>query len=66
MTDPFPDVDKTLEAVRLCSDAAGKRKGVFGVVECPRCKGKLHWRTARSNGHIHACCDTLNCTEFIQ
>ena len=32
-----------------------------GVMECPLCKGKLHYSTASSNGHFHASCETEGC-----
>ena len=41
-------------------------KGDSGTVECPACKGIVHWTRARSNGHRWARCETENCIAFIE
>lgn len=38
-----------------------------GVVECPICKGKLHFtRAINYNGHVHAMCETDHCLGWIE
>jgi len=32
-----------------------------GAVECPRCKGRVTWVRAPSNGHISGACQTKGC-----
>ena len=32
-----------------------------GEVECPRCKGRVTWVRAPSNGHISGACQTKGC-----
>ncbi len=41
--------------------------GASGVVECPKCKGKLQWRRAVGyNNHVHARCDTPDCLSWME
>lgn len=37
-----------------------------GVIECPACHGRLHWGRARTNGHVHARCETAGCLAWMQ
>ena len=32
-----------------------------GVIECPKCKGKLHYTRAESNNHVWGNCETQDC-----
>lgn len=45
-------------------DLCGKRGGA-GVIECPVCKGRLHWSIA-SNGHCHGKCETPDCVSWME
>ncbi len=40
--------------------------GSSGIVECVKCKGKLHWSRAACNGHIHAKCETDDCLSWME
>jgi hypothetical protein len=43
------------------------RKEDFGeVVECPACKGKLHLRIYKYNGHVHGRCETEGCVAWME
>lgn len=44
----------------------GKGTGGAGVVECPECKGVLHWGIAKYNGHIRMRCETEGCISFME
>lgn len=43
--------------------ATGKQSG---FVECPKCGGKLRFAVAKSNGHVHAQCETQSCIGWIE
>ena len=36
-----------------------------GIIECPKCKGKLRY-TRHSNGHVWGKCETENCLSWLQ
>ncbi len=58
-------MEKALEAV---APLRRKYKGqdYNGVIDCPICAGKLHFRHAKYNGHIHARCETENCVSWME
>jgi len=61
--------ERTGKAIKAIIDHAGKYvkgQGKQGVIECPTCKGKLHYSRAGYNGHIHASCETVGCVRFMQ
>ena len=38
-----------------------------GILECPKCKGRLHWtRAIAYNGHVHARCETEDCLAWME
>lgn len=37
-----------------------------GVIECPKCKGKLHLSQAAYNGHVWGKCETEGCVSWMQ
>jgi hypothetical protein len=37
------------------------KKGTSGTTECPKCKGRLRWSIAGSNGHCHVACQNPEC-----
>ena len=46
---------------------ATEKKMHSGVIDCPKCGGdRLHWSRARSNGHVHARCETNDCLGWIE
>lgn len=61
-TDSDKHVINTLSAFAIIV-GTGKYKG---HIECPSCKGKLHFTRAKSNGHVWAKCETKDCISFIQ
>ena len=42
-----------------------KNKDARGEIECPACKGKLHYSIASYNGHIWGKCETEKCLEWM-
>ncbi len=36
-----------------------------GIVECPKCKGKLHYNVASLNGHVWGKCETKDCLAWM-
>ncbi len=40
--------------------------GKSGVIECPCCKGKLHYSRAGYSGHVHARCETADCVAWME
>lgn len=44
-----------------------KRSGhLSGLICCPNCFGSLQYSQARSNGHIHAHCQTRLCVSWME
>lgn len=43
-----------------------KGRDASGTIECPKCKGKLHWRHAGYNNHMRVCCETPECVNWIE
>jgi len=35
-----------------------------GVIECPKCQGKLHLHQSSYNGHVHGQCETPDCVSW--
>lgn len=55
-------IAKTMLAAGLIDAAPAKR----GILECPVCKGRLHYSVAACNGHRRAKCETEDCINFIE
>lgn len=36
------------------------------VIECPKCKGRLHLSQAAYNGHVHGHCETKGCVSWME
>jgi hypothetical protein len=51
-----------IQAIR--ADAKEKSRSA-GHVECPKCKGKLGYSIARSNGHVWGKCETTGCLSWM-
>ena len=49
-------------ALRTIKALAGDR----GVIDCPTCRGRLHWSRAPENGHVWGKCETEECVAWIQ
>jgi len=41
-----------------------KKKGASGSIECPKCKGELHYSIAGGNHHIWGRCKTEGCLSW--
>lgn len=37
-----------------------------GAIECPACKGRLLLVQAAYNGHVHGCCQTPGCLQWME
>lgn len=58
------DFNRIVTARRAILDA-GAKPSTRGVIECPNCKGRLHWSMA-FNKHIHASCETPKCCAWME
>jgi hypothetical protein len=45
---------------------ANRGKDASGTIECPKCKGKLHWRHVGYNNHMRVQCETPECCNWIE
>lgn len=36
------------------------------VIECPKCKGRLHLSIAATNGHVWGKCETEGCLAWME
>ncbi len=36
------------------------------VIECPKCKGRLHLSQSSYNGHVHGHCETPECVSWME
>lgn len=56
-----------LEQIGICRAAIIETGKSSGEIDCPACgKGKLRFSVARSNGHVHACCTTRLCMQWME
>ncbi len=62
MTDQFKSIT---DAIKLCREHAGGKRGIAGTVECPKCKGTLYYTVAASNGHLWGRCETKDCLAWM-
>lgn len=42
------------------------RVGNREVIECPKCKGRLHLSQSSYNGHVHGNCETEGCVSWME
>jgi hypothetical protein len=49
---------------RIAADTRGKERPVFGVIECPRCGGRLSYAIRGPRAHAGKCL-TANCLDWI-
>ena len=59
-------VDDFLKFMPLARNAMIATKSDGGCMDCPKCGQGLRWSKARSNGHIHAKCDTEGCLSWME
>ena len=45
----------------IAADPAGS-----GTVECPTCKGRIHWARDSYSDHLHGQCETDGCLRWMQ
>ncbi len=62
MEEIFRGIDKATENIKLLHGKSNAR----GTIECPICKGKLHYTVASLNGHVHGKCETENCLSWME
>lgn len=62
------DAKKDMELIcTVCSEAQKRLPdGGSEVVECPKCKGKLHISVANVNKHVWGKCETTDCLSWMQ
>lgn len=53
--------EMTVKAIVLIK----KEKKAAGHIECPKCKAKLSYSVAKSNGHIWGQCETKDCLVWM-
>lgn len=61
----------SLRAMSACHEDAKTRglkkgNGGRGQIECPICKGNLHYSVASYNGHLWGKCETEGCVAWMQ
>lgn len=54
------------DAITLCRENAGGKRGVSGSVPCPACGSSLQYSISAYNGHIHGRCATPDCLSWMQ
>lgn len=54
------DMEDIVEALKIIKDLKENQ----GIIECPRCKGRLNYTRAESNGHVWGNCKTENCLNW--
>lgn len=43
-----------------------KGQNTSGTIQCPVCKGQLHWVHHAINGHVYGRCDTRDCVHWME
>ncbi|KKN46563.1 hypothetical protein LCGC14_0671570 [marine sediment metagenome] len=54
--------DISMKAMKTIKDKTNARDSM----ECPLCKGVLHYTVAALNGHVHGKCETENCLGWME
>jgi hypothetical protein len=59
---------ETVVARKAITDHTGGKRGTYGEINCPVCKGvkTLRFSVAGCNGHIHARCSTQDCVAWME
>jgi hypothetical protein len=58
--------DRMASARRVIVAHIEKTGDMHGQVVCPTCCKPLYYRKAKCNGHIHAQCETPDCTSWME
>lgn len=58
--------ERTMKAIRAIADHIKATGKYADIIDCPNCGNRLGYGKARSNGHVHARCDTPGCVSFMQ
>lgn len=53
-------------AMTKIKEINGKRRGVHGTIDCPKCGAPLHYSISSYNGHVHGKCETPGCVSWMQ
>lgn len=66
--DAIEDAMQTMTVVMPAIGAWRSKKpiGKSEVIECPKCRGRLHLSQSSYNGHVRAKCETADCVNFIE
>jgi len=64
--DVFEYYGKAYDAIHGKHGKTKPKKDIVGKVECPKCKGVLHYRISSYNGHIWGQCETSGCLAWMQ
>jgi hypothetical protein len=71
-SEPSPAISRTpaepraLSPVEVALEAIRALPGDRGEINCPTCRGRLHWSRAAENGHVWGRCETEDCVSWIQ
>ncbi len=57
------DVLRCMIAAKEKYKEAGER---YGMMQCPKCKGMIHWMVNGSRGHTAGRCETDDCIQWIE
>jgi hypothetical protein len=60
------DEQEMIKCMLLALSEIKKHKENQGIIECPKCKGKLHFTRAKINGHVWGKCETDDCLSWMQ
>lgn len=67
------DIEEMLERMAIVMPVVSKwrtkpkpKQDRFEVIECPKCKGKLHLSQSSYNGHVHGSCETSGCVSWME
>ena len=61
-----------MEDIKMIDEIVGHLKRKYGknfirgTMECPKCKGTLRFIIHSLNGHVHGCCETENCLNWME
>lgn len=55
-----------IAAMTKIKEINGKRRGIRGTIDCPKCGRPLHYSISSYNGHTHGECETSGCVSWVQ
>lgn len=60
-------MERMLVVMPVVNDWRDKKPfGKQEVIECPKCKGRLHLSQSSYNGHVHGQCETKGCVSWME